>query len=529
MPQKDAVLPAEHLGRVWIITETREEPWARSLQDYLVARGHRVQLYQVAEAVGRVALGSLSDNLSSLARKVPMFGPEGASDLVEELAQRPPQLIVTRSADAARVVQNVRALISGNFALLALIDDFEMPNAWVDLRPDFAVAPSAEQLDVMGFGEKDATRRIVAGPMAPFGRSGSDQRAAVRASLQAGEDAVVVMIDASRLTASLIDQVVHQVGTLASNIKALEVIFYYGDAKENAEVLRSAARARRVHARMFGASMPLEKVLAGVDLVVTGAQSSVRLESVFVGIPLIALEASAAQHVLAQHGVMVPLAHPASLGALLQEIATQGIAASHKEATQAFSSLMQDADVFEAIERLVQQASSLAVPRMEQRSNDASVLVFEEIGANAPAATPTGFRTEGLTPAAAREELSRLILEQRRLEKLHETAVANRDLWLMRLQDAEAEKAADLEEFARGMVERSLSEVRTLQEQLDLVFDAKERVHAQTSGATRRGAETLSASANTPAMMEKRFVEMESRRQLRELRERAKKKGPSEG
>lgn len=526
MPQPDDVQPHTPQGRVWIITESREEAWANGLQDYLRARGHRVGTYPLVEALGRVAVESLSGNLERLRKLVPLFGPNGASNVVDELSEHPPQLVVTRSPDAARGFQSLRQVVGGTFAVLALVDDFEVPTGWLDVRPDFAVAPSGEQLEWMGFGDAEPTRRIVAGPFAPFARPLPETRETVRRSLGADDHRMVVLIDASRLAPTLIDQVMYQVGLLGTGHPSLQILFYYGSHEDSATTLRDAARARRVHARMFGASMPLEKVLPGVDLVVVGEHSDVLLASVFLGIPLIALNANAPQHVLAQHGAMVPLAHHASLATLLQEISSQGIASAHQDAAAALAQLVQDEDVYEAVERLLTHAEALPDPRFKRTAAPADAFAFEEIGSDHRRVTVS--RDAALTPQAAREALSRLLLEQRRLEKLHETAVTQRDLWLVRLGDAEAENEAELQAFADEMVQRCFKEVADLQRQLDEVLDAKEELRRQVSGGGRRSAETLAAPSNTPAMMEKRFLEMASRRQLRDLRDRAQKKGPND-
>ena len=505
-------------GRVWIVSDTRDARWARTLLNALEQQGHRGGIYPMAEAVASVALDSVGSGLDRLKKLIGM-GERGTA-LIDDLRSSPPRLVIVRSPNAARLFLQLRQLTGESFALLALISDFQAPEAWVDIDVDFVVAPSAEQLDWMGAGELTPERRIIAGPLTPFDLPEAGSRERLRTQLKAADDTLVVFVDASRMLPAMIDQVIYQVGTLGPKPEGLEFLFYYGGSEDNARVLREASTARRVHAKMFGLSMPVERVLSGVDIAILPERSELSLAAVYLGVPLIGIGTDAGQHILAQHGVLVPLHQPASLAALLQELRSRGIAQTQRDALVAVRLLVNDEDVHQAILQLLKQVNTTDVAQPKRREGEE--LMFEQIG-RAPL-TDNTVQVQGLSPSAAREEYARLVLEQRRLEKLHEKSVEQRDLWILRHQDAQNEKQEDLAEFADQMLQQALQEVSDHQKQLDALLDTKEQLRAQVFGGSPRGAATLNAPSNTPAMMEKRFLEMESRRQLRELRDRAKRR-----
>lgn len=519
MSQPPRATSSSSTGRVWIVSDSKETRWAAGLHRDLETRGYRAGIYPLAEAVARVALASVGGGLERLRNMLPNAA---GGALLKELERSPPRLVIVGTPDAARVFNQFRQAIGGNFGLLALIDDFRSPEAWVDVDVDFVVAPTGEQIDWMGAEALAAERRIIAGPPTPFDPPPDDARARLRASLDAADDALVVLIDASTMSAATIDQVVHQVGTLGPRPDKFELLFYTGEETENARALREAAAARRVRARMFSDAIPIERVLPGADLAIVSDVSRLALPAVFLGVPLVGVGTNAPLHALAQHGVMVPLQQPSALGALLNEIRRHGVAASQLEATEALRSLIRDEDVFEAIAKLLEFSSSLATEAVRAQPRSKDGLDFEELGGTllAPAvAAPT----KALSPAAAREEYARVVLEQRRLEKLHESAVVERDTWLTRRDDAVFEEQKDLADFADQMLERSLQDLAEYQQQLDALRDAKDALRQRFFEGPQPSRATMQAAANTPAMMEKRFVEMESRRQLRELRERSKR------
>lgn len=507
-------------GRVWIVSDSKDTRWAAGLHQDLEARGYRAGIYPLAEAVARVALASVGGGLERLRSMLPNAA---GGALLKELERSPPRLVIVGSPDAARVFSQFRQALGGSFGVLALIDDFRSPEAWVDVDVDFVVAPTGEQLDLMGAGDLAAERRIIAGPPTPFDPPPDGARARLRASLDADDETLVVLIDASTMSAGTIDQVVYQVGTLGPRPDKFELLFYTGDESENARALREATAARRVRARMFGASMPIEGVLAGVDLAIVSDVSRLARPAVFLGVPLVGIGANAPLHALAQHGVMVPLQQPSALGALLQEIRRHGVAPSQREATEALRTLIRDEDVFEAIVKLLEFSSSLSTDAVRAQPRSKDGLEFEELGGTLPASPEAVAPAKALSPAAAREEYARVVLEQRRLEKLHESAVVERDTWLTRRDDAIFEEQKDLIEFAEQMLERSLQDLGEYQRQLDALRDAKDELRQRFVDGPKPSRATMQSAANTPAMMEKRFVEMESRRQLRDLRERAKR------
>lgn len=139
---------------------------------------------------------------------------------------------------------------------------------------------------------------------------------------------------------------------------------------------------------------------------------------------------------------------------------------------------------------------------------------FEEIGGSASAA-----HLGPLEPAEAREQLARLIMEERRLENRLAEETRERDRWMRRQELAASEKDEELARVAEGRIQAHAVVVRQIGQQLEALHARKEAVRRRVAAGRRSPAGA--GDARAPAdPSEDRFRSMEVEDELERLRRR---------
>lgn len=519
--------------KVWLVTQgvAAQEGWDRPVSAALTAAGASVESLGVLSALARSSMDVIGTNASKLAKtfRSRTSGDEGE---IEDWIRRGfPDLILVDAPSQLQSLSRLAGLASRRPLVVGLVANFEPTAEWMGQPVDAFIAPSSEQLYDLRLVGAPQIAYQVAGPPVPSPWDQTWDRGEARSALRAGDDVAVVLVDVSTMPAVWIDRVVHQMGVAGPS---LSVVYYYGASSEAAATLRASSASRGVPARMFGGASSPARAAAGADVVVVGDGAANLVGYVAAGLPLLGVMPGAMTHVLAQRGALVPLPSIDGLGAVLQQIAQQGVAPSHKEALERVRAELGVNGVVEALSRVAAARTELeaAAKRGEQPLAD-SAGGFEVIGQR-PIVAPVDIRTAqppkpaSLSRAGAREELARLIIEERRLERDLKILVDQRDVWMERLADARAESAPDLADFADGKLKAVMAQVDGVQASLRGVQDEKNALRARIGNApaAQTYTDASRASSNPDADIERRFREMESRRQLRQLRAKMDRKDP---
>lgn len=523
--ESDAPLSLQGL-RIWLVRRAAGRPdtaWDEALKPLLEARGAVVKMQRPTAAIGASAWNALGDGVERVATTLRLRSLPTEPDVaaVDALRATRPDLIFVDDPQAVQPFRMLRELVGSGVMIVGLLTDFELPLAWADSPADAVIAPTMDQLAMLRDQLRAAESLEMAGPPRLHPVTTDASRAAARVAMKLDDEQLAVLVDVSTMNPSLVDRVVAQIGDLPPTVQCF---CFHGGVEDSANALRSAASARRVRAKAFGSYAALPQVILGCDLAVVGTHATSLVDVVGAAIPCVGVGTHAGVHALVREGVMVPLASPDSLAALLRQVAEMGVASSHIQAASAMAERVDNTAIVDALARLASRREDLL---RKPRSGGPSDMVdgelrFETIGASASMApvTPGAFDTIPLSRSAARDALSALLIEERRLDRLVSDAVVQRDTWMLRKLDAEEEGAADLLGYATSMLDSVVAQLRGYQEQLAAIASEKERlrerVHAQ--GSVRAASPV---GALTPDEYERRYQEMEARRQLRELRAKA--------
>lgn len=517
--------------KFWLVTHGvgAQEGWEVPLEGALHGAGVHVESFGILSALARSSVDVLGANASKVVKTLRSLKSGADEDAESLVAQRRPDVILVDAPHQLQALHRVRNLVSPRPLMIGLVANFESSAEWMGQPVDALIAPTEEQLyDLRLVGSPEVAWQV-GGPPVPSPWDQRFDRAEVRAALKVDDETIVVLVDVQNMAEVLIDRVVHQMGLLTGKVS---VLYWYGGSDEAASTLRASSSARKVPARMFGGAASPARAAAGVDVVVVGDGALNLPGYVAAGLPILSVTQGALTHVLAQRGAMVPLPGPEGLGAVLRQIAAHGVAQSHKDAVEKVRTTMSAQGVVEALARILSGRSELEAYTAKANPTVVTLgLPIEEIGQtpaapafeSRPASAP---RPATLTRAAAREELARLIIEERRIERELKGVVDERDRWMQRAADARDDGDVELIAWADEKVQAYLAQVSALQQSLSEAQASKEALRERVAsppatGTYKDAAENLGSGG--PADMERRFRELESKRMLRELRAKNKK------
>lgn len=519
--------PNAAYAKVWIVHASTDAAWSIALAEHLSNAGHKARAVGISDAIRHIAWDRVGGGIEGLRKLLPSMSGDDQTSVMDELSSRPPRVVITRSADSGRAFSRLRTLIGAKFSILALVNDFEPTSAWKNSLPELLIAPTRAQITPLGLDADDTTRVGIAGPLAPFESPSANAKKIARAAMKLDEDQCAVLVDGSAMRTSDIPHVVSQLAQLGEQDSALRWLFYYGEHAENGAAMRAAARTHRVSALMFSHTTPLPRVLPGIDRVITAARGDARVGCAYLKIPMLAYGDDLQDHPLVQLGVMAAVPDVHAVASAFLEIQNDASRLNVQE--QRPTAFVQSA-VFDAVEHLVRQ-------NIEERDTSATTsseaptdLHFEEIGEPARAIDPEdevfASTKAPLNPRKAREEMTRLLMELRRLEQTHTDAVQGRDEWMERLQDAEEAGELDLRNFAEERARKEMEKVAQLQQAIARVQDARNSLRKQQAGKQTPTVAANETASDVPPEMEARFQALADQRRLRELRQRAGKKDP---
>ncbi|MDX9723545.1 MAG: hypothetical protein RBU37_22550 [Myxococcota bacterium] len=351
------------------------------------------------------------------------------------------------------------------------------------------------------------------------------------------EQGPVLLVIAEQVDDARLDRLVFQLKQLQ---QPAQPIFYFGEDRRAADVLRRAAASYGVVARMFGLVDNLEEYYAACDLVLAEASHPLIHPLLALDKPVVLFDADAATRPLAiflreqASGVTIPevLRLGSELDALLgnaEELARlrQGaLALVDQKGAQRIA---------DALEAAMKQKGSL-VGRQAHRQVQAKAPemagggAFEVIGQAAPPpsssplpsdegrfrSTALAIESEQVAPlsaAQARDEMAALILLERDVEKRLAEATHRAGLWERRLDLATQANDSELMGEAQRLLQSSRADETALVKEMDRIRAQKLQLKRWVGGA---GA----AQSGSPSHTEGKFRSMELNSDLDALKKR---------
>lgn len=513
-------------ARVWIVTDgtAEHEGWQAPLVAALRRAGAgTVDVHGVSGALTLTARGLLEQGADRLARLLRFARPgEPDADAHDAFATGRPDLVIADHPGVLRTLEVIRDTTRVPAVHIGLLSDQGAPEPWVGARADAFVAPDADALAAVRRPGLSDVALQPAGPPVPEGFDRPLDRTAIRAEFGFGDDDRVVLVDAREMPPALIDRVVFQLSVVKSPFTP---VFSYGRNGEAAEVLRQAASAHGLKARMFGLVDQPERYHVVADVVIASPNHPLIPAWLAQHRPLLLLGPVGGAFGPVRAGAAVPIGDVMLLAEIVERIAAEGVSESHAAAARDLGRPEANDDIATAIARIWAGRSSLrasAPPPAEAEGGTAAPRRFEEIGA----ASATPETLSPLTRAAAREQLAALIMEERRIENEVGELARERDRWLRRVELAEEHGDTDLLAIARRTVEDTLGRLGTLNQRLTGLQDQKDLVRRRAAlSQPRRPAAAPGTSAPPEAGggldVERRFRELELRGDMDRLRRKA--------
>ncbi len=511
-------------ARIWFVTDGTAEAggWSRSFTDALRAAGAAaVDVLGVSGMLGVTARGLIGQGADKLARTLRLArAGEPDAPAIEAIRRGRPDLVIVDHPGVLRTLEIIRDTTGVSVVHVAVVTAPGAPAEWDGARADAYVAPDRETLARLRRPRMADIAFQIAGPPVPEGFDRDLDREALRKEL-GFDDATVVLVDASSMAPELIDRVVVHFGTAG---EALRPVFYYGRNAAAADALRHFAVVHGVRADMFGHVDAYEEYAVTADLVVVGPDSALVSGYLAFDRPVVALDVGFAASEWARTGAVVSVGDPTALGDLLMRVAATGVDEAHAQAARDALGPRPTAEVAEAIGRIwaardTVRGTSLSLQSATSTSSEAARSGrFEQIGAGDnvdPDIAP-------LSRAAAKEQLAALILDERRVEAEVGDLGRERDRWFERVALAEEETDADLGAFASEQARALTQSIARLNERLSGIQRQKELVRRRAAaGQKAPRTEERTAAGTASVDYETRFRELERRRDIRRLRERA--------
>lgn len=519
-------------AKVWVVHHPARRAQADALADALRRRGHTARSLRMIEGARHLVQDGLEGGVEQLLQSLSaMVSPKILGD-VADFSEHPPRALIVDTAENARLLHRLRNLMKVDARIIAWVDGFESSAAWDASAIDAMIAPTAAQLRAAGQDPERAEKGLVIGPLrpdeVPFGDGERTAlRTAARTSMNA-QDAYVAMFDGSCLHPQNIPDFIREFVRCQTSHKALRWVLYYGPQQANGDAMRAAAKTYGLRALMFGDGTPVHRVLLGVDVLITPEKSALHDAAAWNALPILRVSARDAQHPLVSLCAMTEVDQLKDLGNGLQQVREKQCAPliEHPD-------LVSPGDahaIFERIAEWIAARLPIASTSSPEPAPPRDALAFEEVGQQTPTLDASIHASLSLTDEERKAQMVQLLRQLRVEERGLEDAVRTRDVWIERLQDAEEAQEEDLISVAQQRVDAAIQQVKTNQERVILLHDAREQLRGQKTHKMSEGPPHLTTQNDANEReIEARFVRLEQQRQLRDLRARMPKNDPPEG
>ncbi|TVQ98746.1 MAG: hypothetical protein EA398_12875 [Deltaproteobacteria bacterium] len=517
-----------HGERIWLVTDGTSERagWQDEFVSLLRERGAAaVDVLGVPAALGWTARSFLERGADQVARAFRFLGGARPEPGDPGSGTTPgPDLVLLDSPDVARPLELLREVGEARVPVVGIVTTFASPQRWREARVHALIVPHPGFIPALGERFTEGMLEVAGPPVAASLLRKLD-RTTLRSGLGFATDERVIVMDASTWTPATIEAVMVQLRGAPSPLRCL---FFHGGRPESADALRDAAAIHGVRAGMFGDLGDVEEVLTAADLIVVGEGGGLVTPSVVLGRPMLAIDGRAEIPPLTSSGAMWSISGPMELSRVFAEVAWDGVPGTLTSAASSMARRGGCPEVVSAVVRLASRRSQLlhaptrpaqpngpgAQPGAEPE-NARSAGRFEEIG------EPTARSRAPVAAGDARDQLARLIMEEKQLENRLADEIRERDRWMRRHELAAGEDDHELARVAEQRVQGHAAVVRQIGQQLEAIEARKDSVRKRVAGV-RRGEQPPGPASSTSAdsAVEDRFRSMEVERDLDRLRRR---------
>lgn len=541
----------ESTKRIWILVDhsTREaamEPVAEALRGH----GHEVELVTITEVFGSVAREALAGGAERILRglRVAMKGRGEDEDLLNAFRRRRPDMLVITESRFVRAIGVLENLTGVASLQIGLVSEFTLNPTWFSGQVHGLIVPDEETLTAVREEGMPEGRIQLGGPALRGNFKHHVDRDHVRRELGLGDD-LVVLVRADGIEQAILEKLVFQCTLVDREVR---FVFHHDSDGSTATVLRRAADQFGLSAAMFGRVDDLERYFAAADAMLMADDDGYLAEALSSRTPLLFVPSGRPERgnalALKAKGFADALDDIGQLGTRLDSFLRAKNLSTIGSALAGWEGEKRSEAIIPALEYALAQAikwrhdapsatpdaTGVSEPKPTKTSSP-----FETIGrsgrpnelSSEPGKTTEKVEESGagtmsmeaprLSQAEARDELAKLILKERDLERQLEDIAKQQERWRGRLDLAREWNEADLAEEAEEILKGYLQEARPMEESLREIRTQKDKL--KTAARDGRAPVDGIEGKRRASEREERFRKMETDRDLRGLKDRIKR------
>ncbi|AWV90127.1 hypothetical protein [Bradymonas sediminis] len=560
---------------VWIMVNrsTRESAF-EAVAERLRADGVDTQIVTLSDVIGSVARDAFAGGAERVLRglRVAFQGRGLEEDFLGAVRRARPDILAVTNPRYARALGLLESLSGISTLQVGILPDYNLSTDWINSSLQAFVVPTEEHRGRLVANGLLGERVLVASPAIEAGFAEDIDRAKARKDLGFGDEQVV-LVRADSFPLQMVEKIVFQAKMVEG---AVRFIFHHNGDGACAAALRRAADQHAFAAGMFGKVSDLQRFVAASDLVMAPPSDPYVAETLALGRPILFVggedsgaaqaeflsEAGAARYVLdvlRLSSEIERMLEPQTLSSATEAAVSVGQQDGSAQTAAALMIALENADAWlhEPTPDAAKKAAKVGGADADSaRQEPASSGPFETIGngrststeSSSPAhagtaqddasgsirdAEPPARKRSftGISVAEAKDQLAELILMERDFERRLGEAEKQRKRWENRLELAIEWKETDLAEEARDMLAGFVSDVHSLQRDLDDVRNQKSKLKraaqgSSGSGSSRSASEPRallgdgSSDRRDPREVEDRFRKMELDRDLDDLKDK---------
>lgn len=550
-------------GSVWILVDHSAREAAFSpIAGALEEQGVGVELVTITEVLGSVAREALAGGAERILRglRVAVKGRGGDEDFINAIRKQRPDVLVVTEPRFVRSIGVLENLTGVSSLQVGLISDFNVDPGWFAGQLHGFIVPDEKTSRVVVETGVPADRVQIAGPALKPSFHRSVDRDAVRSKLGFKEE-LNVLVRADGFDTATLEKLVFQCTLVERDIR---FIFHHDSDGGTATALRRAADQYGLSAAMFGRVDDLERYVTASDAIIAADDDGYLPELIQAGAPLLFVHSSRGSRgnadALKAKGWADELEDVGHLGARLERFLESSKLEEKRAALASWNGVERSEALVGAIQEVVANSASWlkepvksqsSKPEAKESSSSPPAGPFETIGRSgepekkvsredqrgdgaaeetktaiqlppaSSSAESTTSREPRLNQAEARDELAKLILKERDLERQLEEISKQQDRWKGRLELAREWNEEDLASEAQEILKGYLEEARPLDSSLREIRAQKEKLKT----AARGGPDSSNDSepGGRARELENRFQKMEMDRDLEGLKDRIKR------
>lgn len=511
---------------VWILVDhSAREASFHAVAEQLIAQGARAEIVTITEVIGSAARGALSGGAERLLRglRVAVQG-KSDEDFLGAVRRVRPDILAVTDARFVRALGLVETLTGIGALQVAVLPDYNLSADWLKSSVQGFVVPHESFRKRLLAAGIDSDRVIVAGPPIQDAFSRELNRAEIRASFNFKDDEHIVLVRADGIEAAWLEKVVFQATLVESNVR---FVFHHNGDGSTASTLRRAAQQYGLRALMFGHVNDLERYVSAADMVIASPREPLIAEIIALDRPVLFVgqDGGATDQIefLVGHHVARHVSDLLRLGTEVDSFLKPDALNAAREAAAALSQTLGSKQVADALmtanarrERWMQPLSP-ATPKEDAPDPQDESSPFEEIGTKSTKKDTTDY--SGVTMAEARDQLARLILEEREIERQLDETTKQQERWRSRLNLAREWNEADLAAEAETLLRGYITDAERLANELNGIRKQKLKLKVAAHG-TDASAE---AGSDVDPDVETRFRKMEADSDLKGLKDRIRR------